>query len=123
MTNNYLSTELPYTILFFYPRDNTAGCTLENQDFTRLKTDFNTLGIELIGISRDSEDSHAKFCKKYELANRLISDENEEIHNKFGVIGDKNNYGKIVRGVFRSTFLLDSKTGEILKEWRNVRAK
>lgn len=123
MTKNYLSENKKFTLLFFYPKDNTSGCTIENQDFTRLKNDFENLDIEIIGISRDSDATHEKFCQKYELTNRLIADENEEIHEKFGVIGDKNNYGKIVRGVFRSSFLLDSKTGETIKEWRNVRAK
>lgn len=123
MTEKYLSASHPYTLVFFYPKNNTSGCTIENQDFTRLKADFEKLHTEIIGISRDSNDSHEKFCQKYQLENRLISDENEILHEKFGVIGEKNNYGKIVRGVFRSTFFLDSKTGKILLEWRNVRAK
>lgn len=118
-----LSALHKYTLLYFYPKDNTPGCTLEAQDFTRLVADFAKYDIEIIGVSRDSEISHANFCQKHDLGITLVSDSDEILHNRFGVIGDKNNYRKIVKGVFRSTFLLDSKTGEIIKEWRNVRAK
>jgi thioredoxin-dependent peroxiredoxin len=109
------------TILYFYPKDDTPGCTLEAQDFTRLKKDFEALGIEIIGVSKDSEASHAKFCGKYDLGIRLVSDESGELHEQFGVIGEKKNYGKVYVGVIRSTFLLDS-DGKILREWRNVKA-
>lgn len=119
----YLSKNKKYTILYFYPKDNTPGCTLEANDFNRLKNDFENLDIEIIGISRDNEKSHKNFCLKNNLTISLISDENEEIHNFFGVIGEKNNYWKIVIWVIRSTFLLESETGKILKEWRNVKSK
>lgn len=118
-----LSKNKKYTILYFYPKDNTPWCTLEANDFNRLKNDFENLDIEIFGISRDNEKSHENFCMKNNLSISLISDENEEIHNFFGVIGEKNNYGKIVIWVIRSTFLLESKTGKILKEWRNIKAK
>lgn len=120
--NNFLSTSQKYTILYFYPRDSTPGCTLEANDFERLKADFEALDIEIIGVSKDSEKSHENFCTKNNLTFRLISDENLELHNQFWTFWEKKNYGKIVQGVIRSTFLLDSETGNILKEWRNVKA-
>lgn len=109
------------TLLYFYPKDDTPGCTLEAQDFTRLVPEFWELGIQIIGVSKDSESSHEKFCNKYSLGIQLISDESGELHEQFGVIGEKKNYGKVYIGVIRSTFLLDG-TGNILKEWRNVKA-
>jgi thioredoxin-dependent peroxiredoxin len=116
---SFLTSSL--TLLYFYPKDDTPGCTLEAQDFTRLKGDFSKLGIEIIGISKDSESSHAKFCDKYDLGIRLISDESGELHEMFSVIGEKKNYGKTYVGVIRSTFLVDT-DGNILREWRNVKA-
>ncbi len=115
-----LSTS-PQTLLYFYPKDNTPGCTLEAQDFTRLVPDFAKLGIQIIGVSKDSEASHEKFCNKHSLGITLISDESGELHEQFGVIGEKKNYGKVYVGVIRSTFLLDQ-SGNIVKEWRNVKA-
>lgn len=116
-----LLSSSPLTLLYFYPKDDTPGCTLEAQDFTRLVSDFAKLGIQIVGVSKDSESSHAKFCNKYDLGVTLISDESGELHEQFGVIGEKKNYGKVYIGVIRSTFLLDQ-TGKILKEWRNVKA-
>ncbi|GAB0174135.1 MAG: peroxiredoxin [Candidatus Altimarinota bacterium] len=110
------------TLLYFYPKDDTPGCTLEAQDFTRLKDEFKALGIHIIGVSKDSEISHAKFRDKCNLGIELISDTSGELHEQFGVIGEKKNYGKVYIGVIRSTFLLDE-NGEILQEWRNVKAK
>ncbi len=109
------------TLLYFYPKDNTPGCTLEAQDFTRLKDTFTKLGIQIIGVSKDSEASHEKFITSCQLGIPLISDETGELHTQFGVIGEKKNYGKVYIGVIRSTFLLDQ-NGKILKEWRNVKA-
>lgn len=106
-------------VLFFYPRDNTPGCTIENQDFSRLYKDFVKLGYEVFGISRDSIKSHCNFVKKYELVLPLLSDEDETVCNLFGVMKDKNMYGKKVRGIERSTFILDA-NGEVIKEWRKV---
>lgn len=116
-----LLSQSPLTLLYFYPKDDTPGCTLEASDFTRLKSEFEALGIHIIWISKDSETSHAKFCNKYNLGIQLVSDEDESLHNQFGVIGEKKNYGKVYIGVIRSTFLLDSQW-KIIKEWRNVKA-
>jgi thioredoxin-dependent peroxiredoxin len=109
------------TLLYFYPKDDTPGCTLEAQDFTRLKSEFAKLGIDIIWVSKDSKSSHAKFCDKYSLSIRLISDESGELHDTFWVMGEKNMYGKKIFGVIRSTFLLD-REWKIVKEWRNVKA-
>ncbi len=109
------------TLLYFYPKNDTPGCTLENTDFTSLKSDFQSLWIQLIWVSKDTIESHQKFCGKYGLQNPLISDSDLELHHFFGAYGEKNNYGKIVQGVIRSTFLLD-KEGNILQSWKNVKA-
>ena len=108
MSLTSILSESPLTLLYFYPKDNTPGCTLEAQDFTRLAPEFAKLGIQIIGVSRDSESSHENFCNKYDLAIQLISDADGTLHERFGVIGEKKNYGKVYIGVIRSTFLLDS---------------
>ena len=109
------------TILYFYPKDNTPGCTTENKDFSSMKDEFNKLGITLIGVSKDSIDSHKKFIEKQELTIDLISDPELTLHKILGAYGEKNNYGKIVQGVIRSTFLFN-KQGEIIQEWKNIKA-
>ncbi len=114
-------SKYPRTILYFYIRDNTPGCTLETEDFTRLLSEFQTRDIAVVGVSRDSVESHQHCIQKYMLGVDLISDPGEVLHHAFGVIAEKNNYGKISVGVVRSTFLLDSE-GEILREWRGVKA-
>lgn len=106
-------------VLFFYPRDDTPGCTVENQDFARLSPEFKQAGYEVVGISRDSIKSHCKFAEKFALTFKLLSDEDETVCNLFGVMKDKNMYGKKVRGIERSTFIIDSKQ-HIIKEWRKV---
>jgi peroxiredoxin Q/BCP len=78
--------KFPLTLLYFYPKDDTPGCTLEAQDFTRLGSEFAALGIQIIGVSKDSETSHEKFCNKYNLGIELIADESGELHEQFGVI-------------------------------------
>lgn len=110
------------TILYFYPKDNTPGCTTENKDFSSLKEEFTKLGVTIIWVSKDSIESHKKFIEKQELTIDLISDPELILHKELGAYGEKNNYGKIVQGVIRSTFLFN-KQGEILKEWRNIKAK
>ncbi len=107
-------------VLYFYPKDATPGCTLEGQDFTRLHKDFKKVGAEIFGISRDSLNSHEKFKDKQKYTFELLSDEDEELCAAFGVIKMKNMYGKQVRGVERSTFVIDA-DGKLIKEWRGVR--
>lgn len=109
-------------VLFFYPKDNTPGCTIENRDFASLYNEFTKLGYEVIGISRDSINSHCKFKEKYSLPFLLLADESEEICKMFDVIKNKKMYGKDVRGIERSTFIID-KNKNIIKEWRKVVAE
>jgi peroxiredoxin Q/BCP len=106
-------------VLFFYPRDNTPGCTIENQDFAKLNSEFDKLGYLVIGVSRDSIKSHCKFAEKFALPFMLLADEDETVCNLFNVMKDKNMYGKKVRGIERSTFIIDTKKN-IVKEWRKV---
>ena len=108
------------TVLYFYPKDDTSGCTLEAQDFTRLARDFKKAGVEVIGVSPDSVESHAKFRKKYDLAVRLAADADKTAANAFGVWVEKSMYGRKYMGVERSTFLID-KAGRIAKSWRKVK--
>lgn len=110
------------TILYFYPKDNTPGCTIENKDFSCLKLEFEKKWYVVIWVSKDSIDSHKKFIEKQELSIDLISDPDLVLHKELWAFWEKNNYGKIVQWVIRSTFIV-SKEGEILKEYKNIRAK
>ncbi len=109
-------------VLFFYPKDATPGCTQEGHDFSKLKKDFTKLNAVVFGISRDSISSHEKFKSKQEYSVDLISDEQSEVCNTFDVIKDKNMYGKKVRGIERSTFIIDE-DGKLLMEWRKVKVE
>jgi len=106
-------------VLFFYPKDKTPGCTLEGHEFTKLQSDFNTANTEVLGVSRDTMKLHEDFkeCEKYSID--LLSDEDETLCSIFGVIKNKNMYGKQVRGIERSTFVIDA-NGNLVKEWRGV---
>jgi thioredoxin-dependent peroxiredoxin len=107
-------------VLYFYPRDDTPGCTLERKDFRDLHAKFRRRKVRVIGISRDTLKSHERFKDKYGFPFELIADPDETICNLFGVMKDKNMYGKKVRGIERSTFLVDE-NGMLLKEWRKVK--
>ncbi len=107
-------------VLFFYPKDSTPGCTTEAQGFRDHYNEFQNLGCEIIGISRDSLKSHANFTEKQSLPYPLISDADEAVCTLFGVIKMKNMYGKQVRGIERSTFLI-GQDGTLLREWRGVK--
>ncbi len=110
------------TILFFYPKDNTPWCTIENKDFSCLKTDFESKWYKLIWVSKDSIDSHKKFVEKQWLEISLISDPDLILHKELWAYWEKNNYWKIVEGVIRSTFIV-SWNWEVEKEYINIRAK
>ena len=110
-----------YTVLYFYPKDDTPGCTLETKDFNSFYNKFIKLNCEIYGISKDTIESHLKFKKKYRLKFDLLSDENKIAIKNFKVWGKKKFLGKEFMGLIRSTFLLKKNT--ILKEWRNVRVK
>lgn len=107
-------------VLYFYPKDNTPGCTTESIAFRDLYPQFTAAGAEIFGISRDSIRSHENFKNKLELPFELISDPDEIICKQFDVIKMKNMYGKQVRGIERSTFLIDGNS-KIVKEWRAVK--
>lgn len=108
------------TVLFFYPRNNTPGCTTESQDFRDQHDAFTEAGARVIGISRDTLRSHEGVVKKLSLPYPLIADPDETVCNLFGVMKDKNMYGKQVRGIERSTFLIDA-DGKVIREWRKVK--
>ena len=107
-------------ILFFYPRDNTSGCTREAKDFTENLEHFNKAKVSVFGISKDSVESHDKFIKKQNLAISLLSDKDGNVCEDFGVWKEKSMYGKTYMGIERSTFIIDGK-GLIAKEWRKVK--
>ncbi|EJF75894.1 peroxiredoxin [Bartonella alsatica] len=106
-------------VLYFYPKDDTSGCTNEAIDFTRLKTKFDEIGVVIIGISPDNIQKHDKFKKKHALDIILVSDEEKTTLEAYGVWVEKNMYGRKYMGVERSTFLIDT-TGKIVEEWRKV---
>ena len=108
-------------IIFFYPKDNTPGCTTESQQFRDLYPDFIKAGCNVVGISRDSLKSHENFKAKFNLPYALLSDGDEKVCEHFRVMKLKNMYGKQVRGIERSTFVLDS-TGQLIMEWRGLKA-
>lgn len=107
-------------VLYFYPKDSTPGCTTEAQQFRDLHAEFQTTGCEVFGVSRDSVKSHDNFSAKQCLPFPLLSDKEETVCNLFGVIKMKNMYGKQVRGIERSTFVIDGQ-GVVRREWRGVK--
>ena len=107
-------------VLFFYPRDNTSGCTREAKDFTENIELFNNLNINVFGISKDSITSHEKFVKKQNLTIPLLSDEAGSVCEDYGVWKEKSMYGKIYMGIERSTFIIDG-SGSVTHEWRKVK--
>ena len=109
-------------ILYFYPKDDTPGCTLESKDFNRLNNIFNKNNTIVFGISKDSIESHLKFKKKYKLKFDLLSDENLKVIKSYGAWGKKKFLGKSYMGIIRTTILINKK-GNILKIWSNVRVK
>ena len=109
-----------WLVLYFYPKDNTPGCTTESQDFAASYAKFKRAKCQIAGISRDKIRSHENFKAKLELPFELISDPDETVCELFGVMKLKNMYGKQVRGIERSTFLIDP-DGKLVHEWRGVK--
>ena len=107
-------------VLYFYPKDDTSGCTLEAQNFTQLAPDFKKAGVKVIGVSRDPMKKHEKFIAKYDLAVPLASDEDGKISDAFGTWVEKSMYGRKYMGMERSTFLI-GKDGKVAKAWRKVK--
>jgi peroxiredoxin Q/BCP len=108
-------------VLYFYPKDSTPGCTTEAQEFRDLYPDFLQAGSLVFGISRDSLKSHENFKSKQNLPFELLSDTDEALCQQFSVIKEKKLYGKLVRGIERSTFAIDG-NGTLLREWRGIKA-
>lgn len=109
-----------YTVLYFYPKDNTSGCTMEGRDFAALYTQFKEASCEVIGVSRDSIKSHTNFCNKQGFPFALISDGEEALCKAFDVIKLKKLYGREYMGIERSTFLINPQ-GVVCAEWRKVK--
>ena len=111
-----------YLAIYFYPRDNTPGCTNEAKDFSKLYKEFKKLNCEIFGISKDSVESHKKFISKFKIPFQLLSDEKITALKKYGTWGEKSMYGKKFMGIKRTTVLINPK-GKIIKIWNNVKVK
>ena len=111
-----------FLIIYFYPRDNTPGCTNEAKDFSKLYKEFKKLNCEIVGISKDSVESHKKFISKYKIPFQLLSDEKIITLKKYGAWGEKSMYGKKFMGIKRTTALINPKN-KIIKIWNNVKVK
>ena len=111
-----------YVIIYFYPKNDTPGCTLETNDFNKLLPNFKKLNCEVYGISKDNLNSHIKFKEKYKIKFELLSDLEKKVLKKYKVWGKKKFMGREFMGIIRSTFLIDKK-GKILKVWKNVKVK
>ena len=111
-----------YVIIYFYPKDDTPGCTIETNDFNKLLPKFKKLNCEILGISKDNLKSHDKFRDKYKIKFDLLSDEKINVLKKYKVWAKKKFMGREFMGIVRTTFLIDKK-GKILKIWENVKAK
>jgi peroxiredoxin Q/BCP len=111
-----------YLVIYFYPRDNTPGCTNEAKDFSKLYKEFKKLNCEIFGISKDSVESHKKFISKFKIPFQLLSDEKIIVLKKYGAWGEKSMYGKKFMGIKRTTVLINQK-GKIVKIWNNVKVK
>lgn len=107
-------------VIYFYPKDDTPGCTAEAKDFTRLAPEFRAAGVAVIGISPDGVKKHQKFREKYDLDLRLAADEDHAVAEKFGVWVEKSMYGRKYMGVDRATFLIDA-SGRVAEAWRKVK--
>lgn len=107
-------------VVYFYPKDDTTGCTREAQDFTALAPDFAALGVPVIGVSKDTVKKHDKFKAKYDLAVTLASDEDGAACEAWGVWVEKTLYGRKYMGIERATFLIDAE-GRVARAWRNVK--
>lgn len=107
-------------VVYFYPKDDTSGCTKEAIDFTGLKKEFDKAGVVIIGISPDSVDKHKKFRDKHKLGVRLAADEDKSVAEAYGVWVEKSMYGRKYMGIERSTFLIDGQ-GKVAKAWRKVK--
>lgn len=111
-----------FLVIYFYPKDNTPGCTNEAKDFSKLYKEFKKLSCEIIGISKDNIESHKKFIEKFKIPFQLLSDEKVITLKKYGAWGEKSMYGKRFMGIKRTTVLINP-NGKIIKIWNNVKVK
>ena len=111
-----------FIVIYFYSKDNTPGCTNEAKDFTKLYKQFKKLNCEIVGISKDSIESHKKFINKFKIPFQLLSDEKIIVLKKYAAWGEKSMYGKKFMGIKRTTVLINPK-GKIIKIWNNVKVK
>jgi peroxiredoxin Q/BCP len=111
-----------YVVIYFYPKDDTPGCTIETNDFNKLLSKFKKLECEVYGISKDNLKSHDKFRDKYKIKFNLLADEELTVLKKYKVWGKKKFMGREFMGIIRTTFLIDKK-GKIIKIWENVKVK
>jgi len=111
-----------YVVIYFYPKDDTPGCTIETNDFNKLLHKFKKLNCDIFGVSKDSLNSHAKFKDKYKIKFDLLSDEDLKILKKYKVWGKKKFMGREFMGILRTTFLINPE-GKIIKIWKNVKVK
>jgi len=111
-----------WIVLYFYPRDDTPGCTIQACDFTSGIKGFEKLGAVILGCSPDDDESHQQFIKKHKLKIHLLSDPSHRVMERYGAWGEKNMYGKITEGVIRSTVLIDP-AGRVAKHWKRVKTK
>ena len=111
-----------YVVIYFYPKDDTPGCTIETNDFNKLLPKFKKLNCEVLGVSKDSLKSHEKFREKYKIKFNLLADEEIKVLKKYKVWGKKKFMGREFMGIIRTTYLIDKK-GKILKVWDNVKVK
>ena len=110
-----------WVVLYFYPRDNTPGCSLEAKDFSNLEKDFDTENAVILGVSKDSLESHKRFIEKKELKIKLLSDERADVHKTYDVLHPKRFRGTEVTGTVRTTFLINPE-GKVIRVWDNVKA-
>ena len=111
-----------YVVIYFYPKDDTPGCTIETNDFNKLLPKFKKLNCEVLGVSKDSLKSHEKFREKYKIKFNLLADEEIKVLKKYKVWAKKKFMGREFMGIVRTTFLIDKK-GKIIKIWNNVKVK
>ena len=109
-------------VLFFYPKDDTPGCTVENKDFSALLTEFEAAGTAVLGVSKDPPTRHAKFAAKHGLTAPLATDADAGLSDALGVWGEKSLYGRLFMGMHRTTYLVDAE-GRIARVWRKVKVK
>ena len=109
-------------VFYFYPKDDTPGCTVEGNEFSDLYDQFESLGVDVFGISKDSVESHCSFSEKYRFNHRLLSDPDGVLCEQFGVWQEKQNYGKTYMGLVRSTFIVDE-NGCVVYRWKRVKTK